>query len=173
MKLKTLTLRHSRQFGTLFGLIILGFILSILSPFFLTISNLLNVVEQSSINAIIAVGMTFVIITAGIDLSVGSILAFAGVIMASLLHANLPFPLAILTGLLVGTICGTINGLCRSGIYTGTSHIRVRQWVSLARYWKVVQHSHAFDHYGHCLYCGICNLDPNKIWPLHLCHRRK
>jgi len=99
MKLKTLTLRHSRQFGTLFGLIILGFILSILSPFFLTISNLLNVVEQSSINAIIAVGMTFVIITAGIDLSVGSILAFAGVIMASLLHANLPFPLAILTGL--------------------------------------------------------------------------
>ncbi len=111
MKLKTLTLRHSRQFGTLFGLIILGFILSILSPFFLTISNLLNVVEQSSINAIIAVGMTFVIITAGIDLSVGSILAFAGVIMASLLHANLPFPLAILTGLLVGTICGTINGL--------------------------------------------------------------
>jgi ribose/xylose/arabinose/galactoside ABC-type transport system permease subunit len=61
---------NMRQFGTLIGLIFLCVILWILSPHFMTVSNLLNIAQQTSINAIIAVGMTFVIITAGIDLLV-------------------------------------------------------------------------------------------------------
>ncbi|MBA2527546.1 MAG: ribose ABC transporter permease, partial [Pyrinomonadaceae bacterium] len=61
--------------------------------------------------AIIAVGMTFVIITAGIDLSVGSVLAFAGVVMASALHQGVPLPVALLVGLGIGLVCGLVNGL--------------------------------------------------------------
>jgi ribose/xylose/arabinose/galactoside ABC-type transport system permease subunit len=82
----------------------------VLTPHFLTVSNLLNVAQQTSINAIIAVGLTFVIISAGIDLSVGSILAFSGVVIASILNAGYPIPLAITAGLLVGLTCGSING---------------------------------------------------------------
>src|SRR5678815_3750471 len=85
---------YGRQLGTLSGLLVLVVALWILTPHFLTISNLLNVAEQATIIAIIAVGMTFVIITGGIDLSVGSVLAFAGVVMASVLHTGLPMPLA-------------------------------------------------------------------------------
>lgn len=100
-----------RQFGTFFGLIALCLLFTILSPYFLTTSNLLNVAQQSSIIAVISVGMTFVIITAGIDLSVGSVLAFSGVVMASVLHAGLPIPIGIMVGLGVGFSCGLLNGL--------------------------------------------------------------
>ena len=100
-----------RQLGTLFGLIGLCLILWILSPYFLTLSNLLNIVEQSSIISIIAVGMTFVIISSGIDLSVGSILAFSGVIIASLLQMDLPILVALSMGLVAGSFCGFLNGV--------------------------------------------------------------
>lgn len=108
---KDFFLHYGRQFGTLIGLIGLVIILWILTPYFLTISNLLNVAQQTSINAIIAVGMTFVIITAGIDLSVGSIVAFSGVVLASVLRVGVPVPLAILVGLGMGLLCGLVNGL--------------------------------------------------------------
>jgi hypothetical protein len=97
---------HRRQLGTLLGLALLCVVLSFMSPYFLTISNLLNVAQQASINAIIAAGMTFVIISAGIDLSVGSILAFSGVVMASALQAGAPAILAIPAGLATGAACG-------------------------------------------------------------------
>ena len=84
MKTRYLLSVYGRQFGTLFGLIALSIILWILTPHFMTVSNLLNVAQQTAIVAIIAAGMTFVIITAGIDLSVGSVLAFSGVVMATL-----------------------------------------------------------------------------------------
>ena len=74
---------RARQFGTLIGLVLLCAALWILTPHFLTVSNLLNVVEQTSINAIVAVGMTFVILSGGIDLSVGSIVALAGVVLGT------------------------------------------------------------------------------------------
>ena len=108
---KDFILHHGRQFGTLIGLLVLCTILWILSPFFLTVSNLLNIAQQTAINAIIAVGMTFVIITAGIDLSVGSMLAFSGVVLASVLKVDLPVPVAVLAGLTVGFVCGLVNGL--------------------------------------------------------------
>ncbi len=97
--------------GTLIGLLVLMMFFWILSPHFLTVPNLLNVAQQTSINAIIAVGLTFVIITAGIDLSVGSIMAFSGVVLASVLGTGLPIPLAISAGLLIGLACGSINGI--------------------------------------------------------------
>ena len=111
MDFKQLFSFHARQFGTLIGLVVLCLILWALTPYFLTGPNLLNIVQQTSINAIIAVGMTFVIISAGIDLSVGSIMAFSGVVMASCLQAGMPIPVAILAGLLCGTACGLVNGL--------------------------------------------------------------
>lgn len=111
MKYREFILHNARQFGTLFGLFVLVILLWILTPHFLTVSNLLNVIQQTSINAIIAVGMTFVIITAGIDLSVGSIMAFSGVVLASALEAGLPLPVALLISMAIGMACGLLNGL--------------------------------------------------------------
>lgn len=102
---------YGRQLGTLAGLLVLTLVLWALTPHFLTISNLLNIAEQATIIAIIAVGMTFVIITGGIDLSVGSVLAFAGVVMASVLQRGVPLSLALIVGLGAGLLCGLVNGL--------------------------------------------------------------
>ncbi|MEO6001601.1 MAG: ribose ABC transporter permease [Opitutus sp.] len=111
MKTRTLFAHYGRQFGTLAGLLGLCLVLWILTPHFLTVSNLLNVAQQTSINAIIAVGLTFVIISGGIDLSVGSLVAFSGVVLASLLQRGLPFPIALAGSLGVGLLAGLVNGL--------------------------------------------------------------
>ena len=100
-----------RRFGIVIGLIGLCLLLWILTPHFLTVPNALNVMEQTSINAIVAVGMTYVIISGGIDLSVGSVLALSGVVLAAALKADWPAPLAIAAGLGVGAATGSINGL--------------------------------------------------------------
>jgi ribose/xylose/arabinose/galactoside ABC-type transport system permease subunit len=100
-----------RQLGTLLGLVGLCVLLTILTPHFLTVSNLLNVTEQTTINALIAVGMTFVILSGGIDLSVGSIVALAGVVLGSALQRDVPIPVAILLSLVTGGFCGLVNGL--------------------------------------------------------------
>lgn len=94
----------------LIGLIVLMVLVSLLNANFLTIDNLLNILRQTSINAIIAMGMTFVILTAGIDLSVGSILAFAGAICASLIAANTPLFIALPVTLMVGAALGAASG---------------------------------------------------------------
>jgi ribose transport system permease protein len=101
----------TRQLGTLLGLVALGVVLWILTPHFLTVSNLLNVLEQSAINAIVAAGMTFVIISGGIDLSVGSVLALAGIVLAGLLQAGVALPVAVTLALASAALCGLLNGL--------------------------------------------------------------
>lgn len=111
MQIKSLWLHNARQFGTFIGLIAIIIIFTIWTPYFLSVSNLLNIAQQTTINAVIAVGMTYVIITAGIDLSVGSIMAFSGVVLASLLKADQPVAVAILGGLLIGAASGFVNGL--------------------------------------------------------------
>ncbi len=111
MKFNEYISHHARQLGTLVGLLVLCLVLWILTPHFLTVSNLLNVAQQTSINAIIAVGLTFVIITAGIDLSVGSILAFSGVVLAWGLQAGVPLPLAMAFGMGIGMVSGLVNGV--------------------------------------------------------------
>jgi ribose transport system permease protein len=100
----------ARQFGTVIGLAALGLVLWILTPHFLTVSNLLNIAEQTSINATVAVGMTFVILSGGIDLSVGSIVALSGVVLGTALQGGQPIPVALLVALLVGLACGLVNG---------------------------------------------------------------
>jgi ribose/xylose/arabinose/galactoside ABC-type transport system permease subunit len=88
---------------------------AVLSPHFFTAENLLNVSLQASITAIIAAGMTFVILTGGIDLSVGSVVAMAGIVATSTLKAGLPpaagLPLAILLALAFGALSGSVAGL--------------------------------------------------------------
>ncbi|MFC2136300.1 ABC transporter permease [Bacteroidota bacterium] len=111
MQIKNLWLNNARQFGTFIGLIGIIIFFWAWTPYFLTVSNILNIAQQTTINAIIAVGLTYVIITAGIDLSVGSIMAFAGVVLASMLKADQPIFVAVLAGLLTGAVCGLINGL--------------------------------------------------------------
>ena len=106
-----LHLRATRQLGTCAGLVALCLLLWAATPHFLTVSNLLNVLEQTSINAIVAVGMTLVIISGGIDLSVGSVLAVSGIALARALEAGVPAPLAIAIGLVVGSSCGLLNGV--------------------------------------------------------------
>ncbi|WP_175578103.1 ABC transporter permease subunit [Indiicoccus explosivorum] len=100
-----------QKVGPLAGLILIVLIISILNPDFLSLTNILNVLRQVSINALIAFGMTFVILTGGIDLSVGSILALTGAVTASLLASGMDPVLAMLIGLLVGTVLGAINGI--------------------------------------------------------------
>src|SRR3989454_3538712 len=103
--------RASQRLKAVAGLIGLCLLLWILTPHFLTVANMLNVMEQTSINAIVAVGMTYVIITGGIDLSVGSLLALSGVVLASGLKAAWPAALAIVAALGVGAASGLVNGL--------------------------------------------------------------
>ena len=100
----------ARRFGTVIGLGVLCAVLWALTPHFLTVSNLLNVAQQTSINAIVAVGMTFVIISGGIDLSVGSIVALSGVVLGSLLQGGQPLAVALAAALAVGLACGLLNG---------------------------------------------------------------
>ncbi|EKV28157.1 Ribose ABC transport system, permease protein RbsC [Caenispirillum salinarum AK4] len=96
---------------SLVGLILLMAVVSLFSPNFLTVDNLLNILRQTSINAIIAMGMTFVILTAGIDLSVGSVLAFTGAVCASLVAADASLWVALPATLALGAALGAANGV--------------------------------------------------------------
>ncbi|GHU51134.1 sugar ABC transporter permease [Spirochaetia bacterium] len=118
----TITIKRiTAKYGILIILIAMCIVFAILSPAFLSLSNILNILNQTAIWGIMALGITFVIIAKGIDLSVGSVLALAGLVAASLaqvpaqmkLYQSLPaLPLIvpILAGLLVGALCGAING---------------------------------------------------------------
>jgi ribose/xylose/arabinose/galactoside ABC-type transport system permease subunit len=100
-----------QRFGLIISFLMLCAILALLSDRFLTVNNAVNVLRQSTINGIIAVGMTFVILTAGIDLSVGATLALSTVVTANLLQQEIPVLLAVLIGLALGAALGFVNGL--------------------------------------------------------------
>jgi len=92
-------------------LVVIGVVLTILSPHFLTYVNLSEVVVDAAVTAIVAVGETLVIVTAGIDLSVGAVAALAGVVGAQLMvDLKLPWPVATLGGILLGALAGFVNG---------------------------------------------------------------
>ncbi len=109
--MKSPDLKHiMKNYGIVIAFFGICAILSILSPVFLTSINIINIVRQTSIYGIMAVGMTFVILTGGIDLSVGSLLAISGVACAGMLRAGFgAFPAIVIT-LLVGTFFGLVNG---------------------------------------------------------------
>ncbi|WP_407047732.1 ribose ABC transporter permease [Vibrio cholerae] len=96
---------------SLIALLFLVVVVSFLNPNFFTVDNLLNILRQTSVNAIIAVGMTLVILTAGIDLSVGSVLALCGAFAATLVAMEVPVLIAVPTALLAGATLGAISGI--------------------------------------------------------------
>lgn len=99
-----------REFGLLFVIVIIVVAMSIISPVFLKTQNIVNIIRQVSINGIIAVGMTFVILTGGIDLSVGSVVGITSVICGSLLEGGVNWFVACLAGLAVSILFGIFNG---------------------------------------------------------------
>ena len=104
--------RALAKYGIYIAFLGLFVFLSFSSPSFLTTQNILNILRQSSMNGIIAVGMTFVIVTGGIDLSVGAIVALAAVAATSFAHPDTyPLFVPVAVGLAVGTIAGAINGM--------------------------------------------------------------
>jgi ribose transport system permease protein len=98
------------RLGIVVVLIVLMIVFSIISPGFFSMSNIVNILSQSSINAILAAGMTFVILTEGIDLSVGSSVALTGVVAALLFNAHVPGWLSFLAAIVVGAAAGLVNG---------------------------------------------------------------
>ena len=106
-----LSLKHSLIVPPLLGLILLIVLVSLLSRHFMTISNILNVLRQVSIVGIVSVGMSYVIITGGIDLSVGSVAALSGVITGVLIkNTAWGVPVSIVLGVAAGAACGLVNG---------------------------------------------------------------
>ena len=98
------------RYGIALALLLEIVLFSLLSPFFFTAENLLNVTLQVSITAIIAAGMTFVILTGGIDLSVGSMVAFSGVVAALVLQASLPLAVVVVLALVAAIGVGAASG---------------------------------------------------------------
>ena len=104
--------RLLQQFGIVVAIVLVGALLTAATPKFLTTLNMINVTRQISINGILAVGVTFVLLTGGVDLSLGSVVALAGVIAATFAHpGEYPVAVPVLIGILVGTACGATNGL--------------------------------------------------------------
>ncbi len=102
---------YMQDFGSLIALIILIVGISIISPQFRTVNNFFSLLRQSSINGLIAFGMTFVILTGAIDLSVGSLLALTTSICAGLIKAGMPVPLAMVLSLVLGAALGLVSGI--------------------------------------------------------------
>ncbi len=104
--------RQLQNNGILIAFLVLCVFLSVVNPFFLTWNNVANIIRQTSINGIMAIGVTFVILGRGIDLSVGSVAALSGAVAASFVH--LPDPgsvtIAVLAGCLTGAALGFVNG---------------------------------------------------------------
>ena len=100
------------RFGLLFVILLVGLGLTLTTDTFLSVANLTNVARQVSINGILAVGVTFVLLTAGVDLSLGSVVALSGVACATFAHPgdhSVFVPIAV--GLLTGAACGLVNGV--------------------------------------------------------------
>ena len=100
-----------KSYSLYLAFLVIFIVFSLLNENFLSINNILNIIVQSAIIAIIAVGQTMVILTSGIDLSVGSIVGAVGIGIGLLMVAGLPIPLAVGLGVLMGAIFGLINGL--------------------------------------------------------------
>lgn len=111
LKLKSANTSLFQKIAPFIGLILIIIIITAINPSFLSMSNILNVLRQVSINALIAFGMTFVILTGGIDLSVGSILALTGAVTAGMMASGIDPILAMLLGLFLGAVLGAINGV--------------------------------------------------------------
>lgn len=109
--LKNLSRENKQVFSTFSALFFLGLVFTFLSPYFLSVNNLLTVATQTAIIAIIAIGQTYVMITTGIDLSIGSNIALSGMLAGLAMTNGVPVPIALLVGLASGLLVGLLNGL--------------------------------------------------------------
>ena len=100
-----------KKVGMWFVLIVLLLIFTIISPAFRTANNFGNILKQISILGVAAVGISFVLISGSVDLSIGAIIALEIVVMAKMLQAKIPLGFVIVAGLLIAAVCSTINGL--------------------------------------------------------------
>ncbi len=104
-------INHAQDLGAMIALVLLVIGISIVSPEFRTWNNFLSLLRQSSINGLIAFGMTCVILTDAIDLSVGSVLALSTALCAGMITAGVPAGLAMILALVIGVLLGTVSGL--------------------------------------------------------------
>lgn len=102
---------YSRELAVLAAILILVLVFTILDKSYFTISNLIDIIELATINSLIAIGITFTIITGGIDLSVGSIFAIVIVTVGHLCVSQVNPVLAIISGALLGIFMGIVNGV--------------------------------------------------------------
>ncbi len=109
---RTAVLHLLKNNGIYIGFFLIFLLFSFSSPYFFDVNNIKNIVVQSSIIAVIAIGLTLVILTGGIELSVGSVVALTSMISAVLISQFcLPVWVSVLLGILVGGLCGLINGI--------------------------------------------------------------
>ena len=101
------------QYGVIVGLAAILIFFTVMKAKFMTVDNIVNMLRQTSINGLLAIGMTFVVLTGGIDLSVGSIVGAAGMFsaLAARAETGIPWPIAVLIGLGVGLLLGAVNGI--------------------------------------------------------------
>ncbi|MHB1393855.1 MAG: ABC transporter permease [Clostridia bacterium] len=109
--MKQLSKKMGREFGTIIALFIMIIVFSLINPIYLSPGNLIDIVDQSTINGLLAIGITFVIITSGIDLSVGSTMAIVIVGVGKFIAVGINPILGIFLGVLIGAFLGIINGI--------------------------------------------------------------
>jgi len=159
--------RGLRESGIAIALLLLVAVFSMLSPLFLTSGNVSNIFTQIAINVILAVGMTFVILIGGIDLSVGSVMAFSAVVAGTVLKLDgiavgQAIFLALLAGIVVGAACGLVNGLV-SAWWSIPSFIVTLGMLNIARggalQWtdarSIYEFPDAFNNFGTATLLGV------------------
>jgi len=122
-----------RRFGPLLGLVLMSGALALLSPYFLTFDNLINVFRQSAVNALLALGQLLVIITAGIDLSIGSILGLTSVLAAMMAKSGMVPEAVVVLAIGLGTGLGLINGLLLTKLHLPHPFIPTLGMMNVAR----------------------------------------
>jgi ribose transport system permease protein len=100
-----------RELDVLVALVVISALITMATPYFLTVDNIMDVFRSSSLTAMMAIGMVLVIVTGGIDLSVGSVLGLSSLVVALSFQAGLSMPVAIGCGVLLGVVFGAVNGL--------------------------------------------------------------
>jgi ribose transport system permease protein len=110
MNLKKLLKEYNREFGLVAALIFMTALFGSINPLYLSIGNVTDIINQTTIYGLMALGMTFIIISGGIDLSVGAVLAFIGVVVSKMAVAGVNPFLCIAAGVAIGLAIGAING---------------------------------------------------------------
>lgn len=110
MDFKKLFREYSREFGLIIAFILMTVLFGSINPLYVSVGNITDIIDQTTIYGLMALGMTFIIISGGIDLSVGAVLALIGVIVAKMAVANVNPFVCIVAGLSIGFVVGGLNG---------------------------------------------------------------